>query len=674
MLTERERSILKILHDRNSYVTIDEIAKQINFSSKTVRNDLAKIKEYILQNEFGALISKPKKGTLFQTTEENWQKLLSVHSAPNLLADSPSARKFVICEILLKKRETNMSELEKQLFLTRNGVEKALGEAKDWLWKRNIELKTIRGKGIRIVGTEFARRLALLELFSAMQKKAGADGRVIDGESVTYKLEMVNQISSFLDCFNAINVICAVQETENEFGIQFGYESQKELVFLLSLVIVCCKAKSVIQEKFLKSKSSFNRLLANDLADRLEEKYRILIPPEERNYLIFCVSISEIQGFTSGESRLACEKSQYEFCGFIAKLINIIGEIIGISLKTDKALAQDLFLYLRTAVERLRYGIAVDNPLLPKIKTEYPNIFAVAWSTSILLENDTGIKIGENEIGFLTLYIGGAIERANSRVNVCILCNYGVGVSQLLRQRIERSIANIVVSDIVTTHDTQKIIKSGCDFIITTQNIGSTFAGKDVVVVDNFLLPYDVRIIEKKMFEVRRQKMNRISREKDFWRIKLFDSEFVQILDSVPDKDTLLRDMCLHLEQKGYVAKGFLDSVLEREKITSTEIGKQVAIPHGATKFVVRPIISVAILKDPIPWNKQNAADLIFLLALKPDSALHMKAQIMKFYSVLVTLTDDEMRLKYAKSIKSKEQFAYYMNQLTGEEKKNERK
>lgn len=675
MLTERQLEIIKILYTSNGYIAINTIAAQINFSPKTVRNDIAEIKEYIEQNKFGTLVSKPKMGTSLQISSEAWEKLQSVHNAAKRSVGSPVARKYIICETLLKKKSTTIMELGKQLFLSRDGVEKALGEARELLQKEGISLQITRGKGIKVNCTEFQRRLALLDLFVIMQKMASLNETVADERSfAAYKLQTINEISSFLDGFNAINVIAAVQETENLFGIQFEYASQKQLIFLLSLVLVCCKSKMVIREPFLKNVSKFNQIIAEDLADRLERKCQIFIPKEERDYVIFCVSISELRTITNLNSRLACEQSQFEFCGFIAKLINIISKILGVNLTKDKLLAQNLFLYLRSALERLRYGIRVNNPFLAKIKAEYPNIFTVAWTVSILLEDDTGIKIGENEIGFLTLYIGGAIERANFKTKVCILCNYRIGISQLLRQRIERSIPNIAVLETVTAHDTQKIIKSGCDFIITTQNIGSTFCGKDVVVVDNFLLPYDIKVIEQKAFEIRKRKMRHISKEKLFKKYVLFNSSFIRILDKEQNKDALLRDMCLQLVREGYVTKDFLNSVMERETVTSTDIGKQVAIPHGSTKFVIKPIISVAILKKPVAWNETETVNLIFLLALKQDSMLYMKDQLVKFYSMLVTLTEDDAKLKYAKNIHDKKQFACYMNQLIEEEGQNETK
>ncbi|HAZ36419.1 MAG TPA: hypothetical protein DDW58_08395, partial [Clostridiaceae bacterium] len=44
MLTERQQKILKILHKQKDYITARQIAEQIHFSTKTVRNDLLQVR------------------------------------------------------------------------------------------------------------------------------------------------------------------------------------------------------------------------------------------------------------------------------------------------------------------------------------------------------------------------------------------------------------------------------------------------------------------------------------------------------------------------------------------------------------------------------------------------------------------------------------------------------
>ena len=58
-------------------------------------------------------------------------------------------------------------------------------------------------------------------------------------------------------------------------------------------------------------------------------------------------------------------------------------------------------------------------------------------------------------------------------------------------------------------------------------------------------------------------------------------------------------------------------SVFEREKIMSTGVGKQLAIPHGKVKSIEKHYASFAILTNPIDYNSidDEPVSMVFLLA-----------------------------------------------------------
>lgn len=665
MLSAREQLVLKVLYDHKEYLTVTELANRVNYSPRTVRNDLAEIKKYIGLNGLGTIYAKPKKGILFSTTQESWEKLKSIEQADGPVSGDAYERKFLICRILLKERSATMAELSRQLYLGPSGVKKALDQAKLWLLGNNVELVSIRGKGYRIQCSEPDRRYALLELF--LSRLANAQAGDSPAERKSFESAMVGDIGVFLEGFDSGKVLEAVYAAEKNYSMQFSYDSLKQLIFLLSLVAFNCRRGTVLADStFLKGESPLNRRVAECIADRLQADYGVPVPASERDYIFFAVSISEIQSFTDPSLQHACEAENPALCETVIKLIDLLDGITGLTLQSDETLAVNLFLYFRSMVERLRYGRHIRNPLLPKIKTEYANIYAITWATDLLLERGLKVELGEDEIGFLTLYIGGAIERTQYSARVLILCNYDMGVSQILRQRIQRAMPNIEVLDTISIQDTAKAEGSGCDFIITTSDIGPAFCGKDVVVVDNFLLPYDIRNIQKKIGRLQRRRMAQIFKKQSQTQGKLFDPSFVQILNAAADKESLLQGMCLQLEQKGYVTDDFAGTVLSRETNSSTHIGGGVAIPHGLSDYVLRPVISVALLEKPLVWNEDETVELVFLLALNPRDMPYLKQQMTNFYSVLCDLIDNEEQLDHAKNIHSKEEFVNYMNQLTG--------
>ncbi len=661
MLSQRECSILGILHETDGFITAEAISGRLAVSPKTVRNDLTEIKCFLQQANTGSLSAKPSYGMRLNITPPEWEKLQSLMKEDTKAGDGMEDRILRICGVLLRRRRTSMGYLEQSLYISRSRLEKALPLAEQWLADCNILLQRRRGQGICILCDEFDWRLAMWRVFLAVQPKEQQDRNLFS--------EMgVGRLRRFLDGFDAAGVIEAMRRMEEQFGISLSYDSQRQMLFLLSILVFRHNTKGDTAPRKAHEENEFNRVLAEALAGELGKLYKTRFTEAELDYIEFIAGISEIQRFTNVETHLQCENAFHKLCKFTVKLITLVEDILKVNLKSDESLASSLFLYLRSAIARKHCTLPSENPLLEKIKTRYPNIYAAAWSTSILFENELGVEVNEDEIGFIALYIGGAVERVNVVCRACMMCNYGVGISQLLKERIERGLGNLEIVDVVTTRDIERIQASGCDFIITTHQVPPVFAGKDVIVVDNFLLPYDVKAIQSQMQKVRRRKMNRISRQQGIWERDLFDSRLVRIFPRTRGKEQLLREMCGQLVEKGYVAEAFTQSVLDREKITSTEIGSGVAIPHGFTRFVMRPVVSVALLEKPMPWYGGSSIEMIFLLAFNMEDVLHMKAQIVKFYSALVSLIDDSERLRGLKKLHDAEKLAEFLNQLIREE------
>ncbi len=63
----------------------------------------------------------------------------------------------------------------------------------------------------------------------------------------------------------------------------------------------------------------------------------------------------------------------------------------------------------------------------------------------------------------------------------------------------------------------------------------------------------------------------------------------------------------------------FIEDILEREKLESTNMGVGVAIPHGRSSSVLKNSIAIARLTQPICWDSKQGGKsvrIIFLLAV----------------------------------------------------------
>jgi multiphosphoryl transfer protein len=110
-------------------------------------------------------------------------------------------------------------------------------------------------------------------------------------------------------------------------------------------------------------------------------------------------------------------------------------------------------------------------------------------------------------------------------------------------------------------------------------------------------------------------------------------------------KEDAIRQVAALLSRSGCIVPGYAESMLEREKVANTYLGKGVAIPHGMPKdreLIRRTGIAVLQVPDGVVWQPGDTARLIIGIAARSDEHL----------DVLGTLTgllyDDEMVARLA--------------------------
>ena len=111
---------------------------------------------------------------------------------------------------------------------------------------------------------------------------------------------------------------------------------------------------------------------------------------------------------------------------------------------------------------------------------------------------------------------------------------------------------------------------------------------------------------------------------------EIVDKDHILIVREKVDREAILKEVCKRLCEGGYVKKEFYDDVITREKIESTAIGNEVAIPHGMPENVIKPKVFVVKLEYPVNWGGKMVST-IFLLALNFNNIETTKSFFMAF-------------------------------------------
>ena len=102
---------------------------------------------------------------------------------------------------------------------------------------------------------------------------------------------------------------------------------------------------------------------------------------------------------------------------FVRKIISVVSNVLNVDLTHDEALVHGLLIHMRPTLFRLRYERGHTNGLTNYIKTEYKKTFRVAWLISVLFEEYFDLKVSEDELGYIVLYIQSALERNENPVS-----------------------------------------------------------------------------------------------------------------------------------------------------------------------------------------------------------------------------------------------------------------
>lgn len=663
-VTNRQMDILYYLHEQDGYVPVSDISGVIQVSVKTIRNELIVIQETVEQEKLGKLDKKPHEGVRLLVDDENWDKLKRLLEEEDSVMGQLDLKSQIIYS-LLTRGSLGLGEIQKEFYAGRSSIERLMPKLQDWFCGYGIVLEKKRGKGYQIRYGEYQWRMAMWNLFLTMKRRSRKELFGLGqgaGQSGEYLL-----IEDFLKGFDTSGINKGIYSLEEHYGFSFGYEAHIQMFFMLSLSIARArKHKSVTMPKALPCKVSgaFSRRIKGRLIEILEQSYQIKLEPCEQEFMEFVIDISDIQNFQDMDQMLACQADHMELCYFTIRLVSLVSDIVNVNLRQDIFFSESLFLQLRSMIARLRYGVKTVNPLLKQVKQKYPNIFAAIYAVGVYFEKELGLELNEHEMCSLALLLGGAIERSLSTVTACVVCDYGIGISQILREQLERTISDIQIVDVLSARDLKKVNRVPCDLIITTLQLKNPYFGREVVVVDHLMTQYDIRNVEIKMKQVRRRKLklkqpcNQLSIQRN-----LFYEEFVHLHMEVSDKNKLIGILCKQLTDAGYVTSEFERSVLEHEVTAPTALGKGVAIPHGYAKFVIRPTVAVAVLNRPVRWQEDETADVVFLLAFNLDEAAGMKEETIKFYSVFLDLFDNEEEVEAIRRMDDSHQLAVLMNQ-----------
>ena len=571
--------------------SLQEMANEFLVSDRTIRNYISDLNSSLTTNVGEIKRNPDKQFQLFIYDEEMFLNKFKKYFEIDSFDFSYSHNRIIYMSLrfLLAEDYIKLDDFIEELYVSKTAINNDFLTVRKFLNNYNLKEKSKPKYGIKFIGTEKDIRKAL-SYFTKQTNEISEDlaNKQIfkisdkDYSSVKSIIKNVlinnNESVSNISFNNILHHILIIMDRSNY---------SEDLVFTISD----------------KLNNSFEYSLSSEILNKISEMFKLNISDKEKKYLA-----SHLLGLNLKRGTKIDAFVDFNLSDIVDEIISNIQKSLKLEEVKDSKLKESIISHLGPALYRSKNNIILSNPLLKHIKTSFPLAFQLAIESTNIIYKRTGIKLSEDEIAYIAIHIGTYIERISNKldkVRCLIVCTTGLATSKLVKQKILNMFSSkISIVDSIELYEIEQFPEDEYDLIISTIPLDLSI-NKPYVYIENILNESEyIKIID--FLENRNDK---IYLERDNIHLNL----------DFNNKEDLIEYISEDLIKKGLVSDKFYESVMNREKISSSYVGNSIAIPHPLEKVSKKTFWVLTTLKNSIDWDGKQTKLVIFLIINKDE-------------------------------------------------------
>lgn len=696
-ISSRQKEIILILaqNSSNKPITISDIAKELEISTRTVLRDMTKIENWLDENDF-KFVKKPGVGVYLDETLDNKQFIMELLQEEKIEKDytKEERKKFILSNLLTSSEPIKSYYFYKTLKISEGTLNNDFIDIEQWLDKFSIKLIRKPGTGVFVEGSEKDIRSAQVRLiYNSFEEQELIDlvknvGNNIQNNNVI-EISSENRLLNLIDKSIIKKVEDSLSETVRDINLKISDSAFIGLIVHISLAVqrlkngeIISMEKDVLNE--LKSIDQFKT--ATQIAVQIEQEFNIKVPIDEIGYITMHLRGSKLRLETKNHN---FSLDDVELINISKRLIELATDEFGFDFSTDKKLLNDLVNHLAPSLCRIKMGMDIRNPLLEQIKKEYKDIYnGVANIIYIIKEKLDIDEIPESEIAYLTMHFGSCMERnlmEDVKIKAVACCPTGIGTSRFLMTQLQNKFSNLKMIDTISAIklDEKTLKEQGIDLIISTVELKTDI---DSIVVSPLLNLEDVSKIRHILRKISKDKVFKrdIKEKKEQQKDKNKNNQ-----EAYPNKDEVMDFMimsgniveffksievhedveCDNLEELiNYASFMFANNSksafkiqkdLKRRISISTPFveGIDISLLHCMTDEVTNIRYASIRLSNKIMMDNENKTKYVLLMLIPKEAKAYQRELLSKISENLVENEDFVECIKYGDKEKIKEKF-----------------
>ena len=688
-MNKRSREILSQLITKTEYsqtISIQDLAEMFKVSSRTIRYDIEQINDYLKENHLQPL-NLGKQGVI--NTQADITKARESLSEEGFYSFKLSREErvcFSAVMMICSDDYITLSEIADQLFVSRSTIIQDLEHIKSFFRERHLYVLSHSNKGLLLEGREIDKRNLLIDMIQS-------ENSIFKAEPIFQHLTQCLSKNLKIDLEDISMIEKIINEAEHIYGRFLTDQSFVQLrnYFQLSLYRLR-KAHYVEYGDDKNSKWD----MAKGMIDQIQQFIVKEIPDTEIYYVASVLNRMKYIKKTTSNKEIV--KMQVITRNFIEK----ISKDIHRNLQGDYIFYENLINHLESTFSTLGDRFAI-NSVVDEVLQRYPEVKQATERNVYVFEEYVGRKLSEEEIAYIVVHICAVIERNKNetvRYSVILVCNGGIGTSQLLLARLEKFF-HLDVIDIIPAHDIENMNMDDVDAVISTISLEGK--GIEYIQVDPLLTDEDcIRVGEKlskihpkvseketiseenqdslKSLETIKDILEEDEEEIAIGKIKsviesffqkkeettlsdLLPAQAIQIGVECSDWKGAIEASAKYLLKNGAINENYIKAMIKNvmENGPYIVVAPGFALPHEALNAGASKVgMSLIRLKTPVPFGKKEMDPIEWVCCLSAiNKETHLKAMFQ-----LVNLFYNQSFRKQIKECKTGEEIYKIIEQF----------
>lgn len=594
-MASKQGLLIQTLLEQNQQLNASQLAQQLGVSLRTIHNYINAVNTQYPD----AIVSTPSG---YRISPQLARKALN--QEPNDIPQTAQERcTYILNRLIQSGGSLNLYDVCDEIYISATTFQSLLGKMRRMTRDYDLTL-TVASDTITLEGKERNKRKLLSSLlysessiaFTSMDSLQAAFPSIDIEQIRSDVMAVFGEYHYFINDYSLLNLLLHIAIAVNR--MQNG----------------CVNVDSEAQRGSFRT---HEEEVAWQIIKRLESRFHVTFSAAEHyEMVLLLVSRASALDF---ESITTDNISQYigSYClALVNHLIATVQESYGIDLNEPEFFVR-FALHIHNLLLRASNKAFCKNPLVTEIRQTCPLIYDVSVQLSGIILEKTGIAIDEDEIAYIALHLGGALEtqkELSSRISAVLFCPSYYNMDSSLSERMNHRLGGKILLRNVCTHERELESIIPGQLVISTVRLHRVY-DFPLVIISPFLTGTDCLAINRKVEE-----LNTAAKREQFRKNleALISPEIFEDGAGLGERDEAIRYICGRLLALDYTEPDYEKGIFEREAMSSTAFG-QFAIPHQLKMIWAKhSAMYVYRSRTPIAWN-DTSVNLVIMLCFNRD-------------------------------------------------------